>query len=48
VSVFEEGTEFMLIFKRGEKRNESKRYLANPSKHGGNMQTIEFIGEQEF
>jgi hypothetical protein len=48
VSVFEEGTEFMMIFKRGEKRNESKKYTANPSKHGGNMQTIEFIGEQEY
>ena len=42
VSVFEEGTEFRLIFKRGDKRNESKKYAAKNSVHGGNMQTIEF------
>ena len=47
VSVFEDGTEFRLIFKRGEKRNESKRYMAKNSVHGGNMQTIEF-NESEF
>ena len=47
VSVFEDGTEFRLIFKRGEKRNESKKYMAKNSVHGGNMQTIEF-NESEF
>lgn len=47
MSVFEEGTEFMLILKRGEKRSESKKYMAKNSVHGGNMQTIEF-NESEF
>ena len=48
VSVFEEGTQFRLIFKRGNKRNETEKYMPTPSKHGGNMQTIEFKNELPY
>ena len=47
VSVFEDGTQFRLIFKRGEKRNETNKYTA-VNAHGGNMQTIEFKYDPEY
>lgn len=47
VSVFEDGTQFRLIFKRGDKRNESQKYTAS-NVHGGNMQTIEFKNDMEY
>jgi len=48
VSTFEEGTEFQLIFKRGNKRNVYKKMKASPSKHGGNLQTINFNENEEY
>ncbi len=48
VSNFEQGTKFKLIFKRGNKRNETQELESQQPKYGGTLNLIDFSSQQTY
>ena len=46
VNVYDQDTEFALMFKRGPQKDPTRRYKAVAAKSGGHMQTVTFVDEE--
>jgi hypothetical protein len=48
VSMFEHGTKYKLIFKRGTKKNETSEKQSQQPKYGGTLNLIDFSNEDTY